>query len=73
MYEGIRFYGGGGDIVGEIILHEIWDEDPKGQWSEIQKIPNGHMIVGLRANTANKVSGVLYSLELVTGLRPSYI
>ena len=31
------------------------------------------MIVGLRANTANKVSGVLYSLELVTGLRPSYI
>lgn len=73
MYEGIRFLGDSGDIVGEIILDEVWDEDPKGQWSEIQQIPNGHQIVGLRANNANKVSGVIYSLEFVTGLRPSYI
>ena len=49
----------------------MWDAFKLGSWSDVQVIPEGHQIIGLRANNLNEVSGVLYQLEFVTGPKPS--
>ena len=67
MFEGIQLLGDGGTIIHT----EMWDNFDKGNWSDVQVIPEGHQIIGLRANNFNEVTGVLYQLEFVTGPKPS--
>ena len=67
MFEGIQLLGDGGVII----VNKIWESLPLGKWSDVQLIPEGHHIIGLRANNFNEVTGVLYQLEFVTGPKPS--
>ena len=62
MFEGIRLIGDD-ELVFDIT---IWDEKPQGSWSDVQQIPEGHQIIGIRANNAKGYRGVLYQLEFVT-------
>ena len=62
MFEGIRLYGDD-DLI---FLSETWDELAKGTWSDVQYIPEGHQVIGIRANNELGYNGVLYQLEFVT-------
>ena len=62
MFEGIQLIGDD-DLVFENL---DWDENPQGSFSDWQWIPEGHQIIGIRANNAKGYRGVLYQLEFVT-------
>ena len=46
MFEGIQLIGDD-DLVFENL---DWDENPQGSFSDWQWIPEGHQIIGIRAN-----------------------
>ena len=60
---GIRLF----DEDMEIIPAKEWDDDPNGEWSEIQSIPRDKKIIGLKVNTENEMYGVLYYISFILG------
>ena len=51
----------------EVIAEKVWDDDPNGEWSEIQTIPRDKKIIGLKCNTQNELYGVLYYISFILG------
>ena len=62
MFEGIQLIGD--DEL--VFVNTEWDEKPQGSWSDWQWIPEGHQIIGIRANNEKGYGGVLYQFEFVT-------
>ena len=65
-YEGLRLY----DESKDFILDLTWHLSPKGEWSELEKIPEGQQIIGMRCNTFDETFGVIFYLEFVIGPVP---
>ena len=67
MFGGLRFR----DEYGSLIRGEIWADDPQGLWSREHEIPDGQHIIGLAANTANELTGIIYDFNFITGPIPA--
>ena len=64
-FEGIRFY----DEEKNPLVDKVWSSSPFGVWSELQEIPKGQHIIGLKANLIEE--DFITELTFILSPRPS--
>ena len=63
-FEGIRLY----DEDMDLIVDKIWHDSPFGIWSEVQEIPKGQHIIGVKVNTIE--NDLITDLTFILSPRP---